>query len=400
VRTFNAFAFVLLLSFAACTKAPLQEEAILEEAPQALYEMPVSNEASLKLLENPENEDENRTNAHLHILAEALLEATQKHDFSDLIYTFVQRDTAYNEIVLADMVKENSSFAQALEAELAILFAKEEMEKSADTYLNSLNFDYGSTPYEAGLYIPNAKTADFRRKPHTAVGSDVAVEDALELKHGDHIVALAHVEGAVQHYLVHEQSAKESPMPLLIVNVHTDEAFEEVEMQNLNFYLPLDDESLPVNSFRITQRYEANGRTDYANTARSLQAPNSWERDHETLHRQSDRNDIRSIHKNDIGKTFNPQQGTKMFLQHRTGQVDIGAFIVTYEWDFYASAKTVHNYHINHGLASGNSYLNGNNFVPLKCKMKRNHEFYQVFFAPANDGIQRIHHQKGHISWV
>lgn len=379
---------MLLLSFAACTKAPLQEKATLEEAPQALYEMPVSNEASLKLLENPENEDENRTNAHLHILAEALLEATQKHDFSDLIYTFVQRDTAYNEIVLADMVKKNASFAQALETELAILFAKEAMEKSANTYLNSLNFDYGSTPYEAGLYIPNAKTADFRRKPHTAVGSDVAVEDALELKHGDHIVALAQVEGAVQHYLVHEQSAKESPMPLLIVNVHTDEAFEEAHTHDLQGAVV----KVPISGFQIDFRYETDDRSNYQHVAVPLFRYHLFGYDDIHTSTNDRSHEIKNVHRRDIGRAFTNVSGFNFTVVESTHpQVDLlGAYIVTFEHDWYANRKEVRNSASAH-LASGRSY------VTHWCKMKRNHEFYQIFYAPAFQG--NIHNQKGFISW-
>jgi len=270
------------------------------------------------------------------------------------------------------------------------LFDKEGVEKSADTYLNSLNFDYGSTPYEAGLYIPNAKTADFRRKPHTAVGSDVAVEDALELEHGDHIVALAHVEGAVQHYLVHEQQALESKQPLIIVCEFTN----AIPSPNAPWSVQELAAKARVMGFKINQRHDNTNYSDYRYITWSAGLAGAQSK----LGLKTEGR-IGDVHKDDIGRLLSSTRKLEYSNKYTAGTIGqtytfdsmLGVYVVTYEHDWWAFIKKKFVYVYTTHYSAPHSQ------VALKCRMRYSNNYYQRFYHPAAQPLM-LHVENGLIN--
>ncbi len=91
------------------------------------------------------------------------------------------------------------------------------------------------------------------------------------------------------------------------------------------------------------------------------------------------RTEIKEINKSDIGKTF-----TNDFNIWQISSIsDLnGVYIVTFEYDWWASKKTIF----------------WNTYTVCKCaRMKFEHEWYQKFYFSVTSGITVTNNSKGHI---
>ncbi len=245
------------------------------------------------------------------------------------------------------------------------------------------DMNYQEVNYFASLYVPNIKTADWRLNPVFAVAAEVD----MDTEEGEDYIPgwYYDLQGEKVSVAINEENATRLKNPLIIIqNSTTETAAAEgaaAAAKPVEPTAPAAEENIAsvmtsypyFYSACITSRYDRSRKSEYSYELVYLY-PSGGIQDGGT------RTLIKKVHKNDIGDTFYPN--------FHVWQVDYlnlnGLFMATFEYDWYASKKTVL---INSPLGPQG----------VGCRMSKSHEWYQRTFFYLSAPCGYTVYSKGHI---
>lgn len=246
--------------------------------------------------------------------------------------------------------------------------------------LENLDFSYGNTNNEVEQYFPaifvlNINSADFNKQPVICAGFEINTElpgmDTFE----DYILAWYFDENDhLNEIIINEESAINTSNPVFIV-------IADIESENKGLLINSDPHfnksgnitvKKIIDEYQINYRYDKSKRSEYSYEI-------AYNYQNGTTQYGGYRTEIAEIHKNNIGQIH-----TNNFeiwqINHLSNLYSVA--IVTFEYDWYASKKSV---------------MCGS--LVLECRMSKANEFYQRFSVLMTSNIT-TNNDKGYIKVI
>src|SRR3972149_8619244 len=352
MKTNNYLIVLFIVILVSCEKSNL-----LDQDSQFLTYSNIS-----ELLINPENKDETNFNMVLLQIAESYEQIFENTEFKSQIFRAAKISDA-NEVDFSTLEKENNQFASIYNKSL-----------KSSYFINieklSLNLKYNNVQYDPVVYIPNIKIADSTLNPVIAVGVEVATENGNDIIPGWYY---NNKEGKI-NILINEEFAMNSKRPICIINGvnKTDSSNEILDKKNLKSSKAVVSNPITkIDNYSIAYRYDKSKRSEYSYKLVYVYEDGTFDEG-------GYREEIREIHKDDIGKTFTND--------YEIWQVQYwsmkGLYFVTFEYDWYTSKKTVY-------WDDGFGYK--------VARMSKTDEWYQKCYFDLTPNYNFTIYSKGHI---
>jgi hypothetical protein len=329
---------------------------------------PANEPEVLEMITQGKTPDDARVAEQLYQLAEGLAALTRSRPPADVSRMMSQA------VISKDFEIDLSNDGNAA---LAALINSQLRERRTSLGAIAAGMVREGVQYRPTIYIPNKRHADFQRAPVIAIGEGVA---APQGKSGDHIVGWRiDDDGRSHRVILGENEAKAMVAPLLIVT--NDDTPEEGAVVPTSAVRPQEGAGdvgalsfsygeVPILEYKIAYNYEGSGNNDYSYVFRRLDYSGY-------IGEEPDRMHIADISPSQVGTTFYP--GDK-FIYVPSGIR--GAWVVTFEYDWYASKKSV-------------TVSEGPNSVTLTPRMKYSNEYYQRMYMDGGQRTTKV--EKGHI---
>lgn len=297
-------------------------------------------------IRNPDDEADDRVNKGLYTTAAALLDLSGQEKFLKILGDDANYDRD-GEVLISDFFEKGLDIN---DFNASMKKVDNTLEYGIDNYNAALNYlSHPSGNYVPGIYCINKASGLSNGEFYIAVGAQISAEDKI---------AAWKISNEKIEEVAIDVDNKQTEAPIFIIvnslpkdfsyNNETDLRTESVDnMDN-------DDRASTyfiVDEHRINYRYENIGNSDYYAAVRISPSPGLF-------YTNSAGYKIRSVHKNDIGKTFYNDYNYNLagFSAH-------SVLMVSYERDAFSSKKAVF-------VPSWTSF-------PLNVRMKYGHEYYQ-----------------------
>ncbi|MDH5603933.1 MAG: hypothetical protein OEY51_08335, partial [Cyclobacteriaceae bacterium] len=254
--------------------------------------------------------------------------------------------------------------------------------------------NYGDDEYYPVLYVPNIESADLTLEPIIALGADIDVENEEDYDGGDIIFGYFYNENDeyVEVFLDETMAFKET-RPIIVVTYNNQEVVTKPKDEKVVsngrseitwYYGPM----FKLVEYSISQRYDGTNNSEYS----VIVIPRS-----PTLtpgvyaNYPNERQKVREIHKSDVGSP-----GTTFIHNYSMTPVSLYAnmdryFLVTFEYDWFASEKT-----ISWSSASTPDSV-VNSYAYKGAKMSNEDEWYQITHFDPNSSFTHTIYSKGHL---
>lgn len=254
------------------------------------------------------------------------------------------------------------------------------LEKNALTYTSKNPLKSGELEvYKPAIYVPNAENADLSKQPIVGVGFEVNTNLSGMEKYEDYIVAWYYDnEGNLHEILLSEETSMNTSNPVFIIiaDIETEETISEniSEIKLTKSAISTLSSQKIIDEYKINYRYDKSNKSEYSYEIAYIYNNGGYSFG-------GYRTEIAEIHKDDIGKVF-----TNDFEIWQINYISNlhSIAIVTYEYDWYASMKTV----ICPNPTTG--------YIIFECRMSKSDEYYQRFSIQMSDNIT-TNYDKGYI---
>jgi hypothetical protein len=292
-------------------------------------------------------------------LNKIILDQAKKSSNKQVRLSFLMAaDPRFKNIIETTLLKESSNGRIAAGKQI----------KTVNDILENLSYD--TTQYEAEIYIPNLDVANPNLSPIIAIAEEV----------DNQTLTIAGLKGDViagwdendKEILIDEETGMNALNPIYIINngvgaqgdtqqsATGDGNQKSARVDQTNFVIA----SIPIIMYRINAHYEGDSgnKNEYSYVYRRYGTDGY-------IGSQPDRTHIADISKSDVSNTtFFPSD---RYISVADDGIQ-GAFVATFEYDWYASKKTVY--------VSEETPIQ----VSLEARMKYSHEYYQRFYMPKN----------------
>ncbi len=352
----------LIFWLSACTNEYLHPKDELIASTQFVkIDFPIEN-----LIKNKLDPEDELINSRLYILMEAFEEIIKKNNVRN--FTLEELKANNGELSIQKLAQKSNDFKTTLEIAIdQVIKHKNISDLSSKDFIrkNEEILKNGNVFYETGIYIPNLETADFSLAPIVAIGTDIDYDNIqgwdymneLEGYDDDFIPARIYDEqGGYQNLIIGEEGVLNTTRPVLIMNVFNE------DITIIPFTQETNKNQMTVNAYQIDHRYDVSRKSEYRITTRTSSLTTTQVGNGTGFN-------IAKVHKNDIGKPFynvNYNVFYSPFIQN-----PVGAWFVTFEYDWWASKKFVA---VNVGQES----------QIFECRMKNLTDWYQTGYITRN----------------
>lgn len=332
-----------------------------------------SPDAILNLLKYPADLEDEKLFLQIYQIAGGLCNVVRTNSLLSNIYSRLDTLNNKNEIDIDALIQSNKKLKENIESFTRRVDATNTYDQVTSKFIKN------NISYLPLICIPNARTADFSKKPIIAIGTDFAWQnDDFE----DYIPGWEiNDNNDLKEIVLCEKDAMNSKCPIIIVtfkiatdskleNISQNTAIDKIVYQSYLFQQPF------AREYMIISRYDRSNHSEYRYTEKIYNTDNTNYVDQET---------IDDIHKSEMGQLFT---GGGISINSETNTWY--TYLATFEYDWYTSKKSI--------AVAG---INGVQY--LEAKMSGYNEYYQrlswdwryavpPFISSSPEGIIKINY--------